>query len=52
VAWVSWVHQAGDRRDHKVVLVRVGSLGLFLQAGIKDSSLPARLALVIHAVRH
>jgi hypothetical protein len=25
-AWVSWVHQAGDRRDHKVVLVRAGSL--------------------------
>jgi hypothetical protein len=25
-AWVSWVHDAGRRRDHKVVLVRAGSL--------------------------
>ncbi len=25
-AWVSWVHEAGGRRDHKVVLVRAGSL--------------------------
>jgi hypothetical protein len=23
---VSWVHEAGGRRDHKVVLVRAGSL--------------------------
>ena len=25
-AWVSWVHDAGRRRDHKVVLVRAESL--------------------------
>jgi hypothetical protein len=25
-AWVSWVHEAGGRRDHKVVLVRAKSL--------------------------
>jgi hypothetical protein len=25
-AWVSWVHQSGGRRNHKVVLVRAGSL--------------------------
>ena len=25
-AWVSWVHEAGGRRDHKVVLVRADSL--------------------------
>ena len=25
-AWVSWVHEASDRRDHKVVLVRAKSL--------------------------
>ena len=25
-AWVSWIHEAGGRRDHKVVLVRAGSL--------------------------
>jgi hypothetical protein len=25
-AWVSWVHQARGRRDHKIVLVRAGSL--------------------------
>ena len=25
-AWVSWVHQAGDRSDHKVVLVRASSV--------------------------
>src|SRR6185312_11925752 len=25
-AWVSWIHQAGSRTDHKVVLVRAGSL--------------------------
>jgi hypothetical protein len=25
-AWVSWVHESGGRRDHKVVLVRIGSL--------------------------
>ena len=25
-AWVSWVHETGGRRDHKVVLVRADSL--------------------------
>jgi hypothetical protein len=25
-AWVSWVHEAGGRRNHKVVLVRASSL--------------------------
>jgi hypothetical protein len=25
-AWVSWVHEAGGRHDHKVVLVRARSL--------------------------
>jgi hypothetical protein len=25
-AWVSWVHEASDRRDHKVVLARSASL--------------------------
>src|SRR5512133_786839 len=25
-AWVSWIHQAGSRTDHKVVLVRADSL--------------------------
>jgi hypothetical protein len=25
-AWVSWVQESGDRRLHKVVLVRAGSL--------------------------
>jgi hypothetical protein len=25
-AWVSWIHESGGRRDHKVVLVRAGSL--------------------------
>jgi hypothetical protein len=25
-AWVSWVHEASGRRDHKVVLVRAKSL--------------------------
>jgi hypothetical protein len=25
-AWVSWIHQAGNRTDHKVVLVRAASL--------------------------
>jgi hypothetical protein len=25
-AWVSWVHEAGGRRDHKVVLVWAASL--------------------------
>jgi hypothetical protein len=25
-AWVSWIHETGGRRDHKVVLVRAKSL--------------------------
>jgi hypothetical protein len=25
-AWVSWIHQAGSRSDHKIVLVRASSL--------------------------
>jgi hypothetical protein len=25
-AWVSWIHESGGRRDHKVVLVRADSL--------------------------
>jgi hypothetical protein len=25
-AWVSWVHRAGGRSDHKVVLVRASSI--------------------------
>ena len=25
-AWVSWIHQAGSRNDHKIVLVRASSL--------------------------
>jgi len=27
-AWVSWVHEAGGRRNHNVVLVRASSLRL------------------------
>jgi hypothetical protein len=25
-AWVSWIHEAGGRRDHKMILVRANSL--------------------------
>ena len=46
-AWVSWVHEAGGRRDHKVVQVRAGSLRPLeppggLQAGATAGTRPRR----------